>query len=69
MVLKNVLDLIESIDECRRDMYELTKNRALSDPEVVNISQQLDGKITKLQKIIYELRSLPIGAAAFRAYK
>ncbi|MFF2854780.1 aspartyl-phosphate phosphatase Spo0E family protein [Peribacillus sp. NPDC058002] len=59
MVLKNVLDLIKSIEECRQDMYKLTKNRSFSDPEVVNISQQLDVRITKLQKIIYELRSLP----------
>lgn len=69
MFLRNVLDLVESIDECRRDMYELTKNRAFSDPEVVNISQQLDRKITMLQKIMYELRSLPTGTAVFRAYK
>jgi hypothetical protein len=67
--LRNVLDLVESIDECRRDMYELAENRAFSDPEVVNISQQLDGKITMLQKIIHELRSLPTGTAVFRAYK
>jgi len=68
MVLKNVLDLLKSIDESRQGIYELTKNRDLTDPEVVCMSQQLDRKIIMLQKIIYELRSLKIGTTTCRAY-
>lgn len=53
MILKNALDLSNSIGECRRNIYELTKNKGISDPDVAKVSQKLDGKITMLQKYIY----------------
>lgn len=55
MVLKNALDLSKSIDDYRKDMYELAKNKGISDPDVIKISHQLDEKITMLQKIILKL--------------
>lgn len=53
MALKKVLDLSRGIDNCRMAMYELAKDKELSDPAVVKISQQLDRKIMKLQKLMY----------------
>jgi hypothetical protein len=58
MVLRNVLALRESIDEYRQRMYELAKKKGISDPHVVKISQQLDGKIIMLQKIMCDTQSL-----------
>ncbi|USY54945.1 aspartyl-phosphate phosphatase Spo0E family protein [Bacillus sp. 1780r2a1] len=55
MIIKRALDLMESIDECRQNMYELAKKRDLSDPEMIDISQQLDIKIAIFQNIIYEI--------------
>lgn len=69
MILKNALDLSNSIDECRRNIYELTKNKGISDPDVVKVSQKLDGKITMLQKYIYEICSMPKGTSPFQDYK
>jgi hypothetical protein len=44
--LKNILEeLLNGIDDYRLSMYELAKNKGLSDPEVIKISQQLDKKI------------------------
>lgn len=69
MILKKVLDLSKSIHEYRQDMYELVKNKGISDPDVVRISQQLDGEITILQKIINEIRSVPTGTSRYQACK
>lgn len=57
MILKSALDLSQSIKEHRQDMYKLAENKGMSDPEVIQISQQLDGQIIKLQKIMCELDS------------
>ncbi|MDA8226779.1 MAG: aspartyl-phosphate phosphatase Spo0E family protein [Desulfitobacterium hafniense] len=38
----NVLSLLERIEESRRFMHELSKDKNLTDPEVVTISQGLD---------------------------
>jgi hypothetical protein len=54
VILKNTLDLIESINKHRQDMYQLAKNKGLSDPDVIKYSQQLDEKIMMLQKNIYK---------------
>ncbi len=44
----------EEIDNLRVLMYEASKrNDDLSRPEVVRISQELDGKITTYQKLLY----------------
>ncbi|HWO98724.1 MAG TPA: aspartyl-phosphate phosphatase Spo0E family protein [Bacillus sp. (in: firmicutes)] len=53
MVLGTVSALRETIDEYRQIMYELAKKKGISDPHVIKISQQLDGKIIMLQKIMY----------------
>lgn len=58
MVLGTVSALRETIDEFRQSMYELAKKKGISDPRVIKISQQLDGKIIMLQKIIYHSQSL-----------
>ncbi|MBA9025566.1 aspartyl-phosphate phosphatase Spo0E family protein [Peribacillus huizhouensis] len=50
MVLNNILDLKKSIDEDRLVMYELAKNKALSDFDVIKISQRIDRKIIMVQK-------------------
>lgn len=44
----------EEIDILRVLMYEASKkNEDLTRPEVVRISQELDGKITTYQKLLY----------------
>ena len=58
MILRNVLDLRNSIDECRKRMYELAREKGTSDPDVVKISQQLDNKIMMLQKTMYGTQSV-----------
>ncbi|QIZ06665.1 aspartyl-phosphate phosphatase Spo0E family protein [Priestia megaterium] len=64
MVLGTVSALRETIDEFLQSMYELAKKKGISDPRVIKISQQLDGKIMMLQnimmlqKIIYHSQSL-----------
>lgn len=57
MILKCALDLIISIKRYRRDMYKLIENKGISDPDVIKISQKLDGQIIMLQKIIREMDS------------
>jgi len=56
MILKEELDLIKSINECRLEMYELASNKGFSEPEVIKISHQLDRKIIMLQKMMYAIR-------------
>lgn len=58
MILRNVLALRNSIAEYRKRMYELAREKDLSDPDVVKISQQLDNKIIMLQKAIYGTQSV-----------
>ncbi|MBT2667270.1 aspartyl-phosphate phosphatase Spo0E family protein [Bacillus sp. ISL-4] len=58
MILRNVLALRESIEEYRQNMSELAKKKGISDPNVIKISQQLDGKITILQKIVNDTQTL-----------
>lgn len=69
MILKNTLDLSKSIDAYRKDMYELAKNKGISDPDVIKISHQLEEKITMLQKIISEISSLPTRTSLYQTYK
>lgn len=57
MILKYALDLSESIDNYRIDMYKLVKDKGFSHPDVIKISHQLDRKIIMLQKMIYAIRS------------
>ncbi|MGM0878636.1 MAG: aspartyl-phosphate phosphatase Spo0E family protein [Bacillota bacterium] len=68
MILKSILDLSQCINKYRQDMYELARNKGLSDPDVIKVSQKLDEEIIKLQKIICEIRSLPIGINSYQAY-
>lgn len=55
MLLKNALELSKSINEDRRIMHETVQNKGMSDPEVRKISQQLDRKISMLQKMMNEM--------------
>lgn len=57
MILKDALDLCKSIKKQRQFMHKLAENKGMSDPEVIQISQQLDGQIIKLQKIMCQLDS------------
>ncbi|WP_410777614.1 Spo0E family sporulation regulatory protein-aspartic acid phosphatase [Ectobacillus funiculus] len=52
MILKDVVQLSNSIEECKNKMDELVKSKDCSNIEVIKISQQLDIKIAMLQKII-----------------
>ncbi|WP_342046266.1 aspartyl-phosphate phosphatase Spo0E family protein [Bacillus sp. OTU530] len=57
MILRNALELSKGIENDRLDMYELAKNKGFSNPEVLNMSQQLDKKITLLQEMMLAIRS------------
>ena len=52
MILSKLLALGKSIDEHRHDMYELAKEKGLSDPQTIKISQQLDREIIMWQKLV-----------------
>lgn len=53
--MKEMLSKIDDeINNLRSLMYEaMNKNNDLTKPEVVRISQELDGKITLYQKLLY----------------
>ncbi|MEP9405918.1 aspartyl-phosphate phosphatase Spo0E family protein [Peribacillus frigoritolerans] len=55
MILKTVLELSKMIDGHRQDMYVLTKNKGISHPEVIKISQHLNEDILRMQSIIDEI--------------
>jgi len=57
MILREALDLSKSIANDRMDMYELTKDKSFSDPDVIKISQQLEFKIQNIKKIVKDIRS------------
>jgi len=57
MILRKALDLSNSIDHHRLDLYELTKKKGSSNPDVIKMSQQLDKKIVMLQRIAYAISS------------
>ncbi|WP_440602764.1 aspartyl-phosphate phosphatase Spo0E family protein [Bacillus sp. GB_SG_008] len=50
--LRKLLALNKSIDEHRHDMYEFAKEKSLSDPQIIKISQQLDREIIIWQKSV-----------------
>jgi predicted glycosyltransferase involved in capsule biosynthesis len=58
MILKSTLEIRNSIEQDRQKMYKLAKNLGISDPNVCQISQQLDKKILKMQQLIKLIRSL-----------
>lgn len=58
MILRKVLPLKKSIEECRQDMIELAGKKGLSDPQVIKISEQLDGEIIMWQNFIYDIHLL-----------
>jgi hypothetical protein len=68
MILKHILDLNQCISKHRHDLYVLARNKGISDPDVIKISQKLDEDIIKLQKIICKNLSLPIGENFYQAY-
>lgn len=45
MILKESLGLIKDIDDYRKSLYGLNKEKGISDPDVIKISQLLDEKI------------------------
>ncbi|MFP3124769.1 Spo0E family sporulation regulatory protein-aspartic acid phosphatase [Ectobacillus funiculus] len=51
MILRNALALRESINEYRESMHEVAKKKGISDPSVIQISKQLDGKIICCKKL------------------
>ena len=57
MILREALDLSKSIANDRMDMYELTKDKSFSDPDVIKISQQLEFKIQNIKNIVKDIRS------------
>ncbi|WP_078410141.1 aspartyl-phosphate phosphatase Spo0E family protein [Priestia abyssalis] len=69
MILKNAQDLMRGITQDRKDMYELTKIKGLSDPEVIRISERLDRKIIMLQKMINSIRSSQTEMDRYYDYK
>ncbi|MGZ9818076.1 aspartyl-phosphate phosphatase Spo0E family protein [Peribacillus simplex] len=58
MILRKVLALRKNIGEYRQEMFKLAGKKGLSDPQVIKISQQLDGEIVMWQKIIQEIHPL-----------
>ena len=56
MILKKIIELSKSIQEQKRNVYRLAKNRNLVDPDVIHASQILDTKIVALQKILKNMR-------------
>ncbi|WP_413789619.1 aspartyl-phosphate phosphatase Spo0E family protein [Metabacillus rhizosphaerae] len=56
MILKNILELKKSINKHRKDLYRISKDKRLSDPEVLNLSRQLDGEIETMQKLMKQIR-------------
>jgi hypothetical protein len=57
MILREVLDLSQSIANYRLDKHELVKNKGFSDPDVLKINQQLEFKIQNIKNIAKDLRS------------
>ena len=58
MILRKVLDLRKNIGEYRQELVKLAGKKDLTDPQVIKISQQLDGEIVMWQKIIQEIHPL-----------
>ncbi|MGG0418616.1 aspartyl-phosphate phosphatase Spo0E family protein [Priestia aryabhattai] len=58
MILKSVIDLNKNIENYRRDMYELVKNKDILDPDVIRISHRLDEEVLIFQKILDKINSL-----------
>ncbi|MGE7763091.1 Spo0E family sporulation regulatory protein-aspartic acid phosphatase [Peribacillus sp. NPDC097895] len=46
---------MSSQEEYRQEMFKLAGKKGLSDPQIIKISQQLDGEIVMWQKIIQEI--------------
>ncbi|MFD4818026.1 Spo0E family sporulation regulatory protein-aspartic acid phosphatase [Peribacillus butanolivorans] len=57
MILKSALEIRNSIEQDRQKMYKLAKALGISDPNVCQISQQLDKKILKMQQLIKLIRA------------
>lgn len=57
MILRKALNLSKSIANYRMDMYELTKYKSFSDPDVIKISQQLEIKIQNIKNMSRDIRS------------
>jgi hypothetical protein len=56
MILKSALDLRKSINRDRQRLYRLEKNMGISNPNVIQLSQELDKKILNMQKLMEEIR-------------
>ncbi|WP_227937802.1 aspartyl-phosphate phosphatase Spo0E family protein [Alkalihalobacillus deserti] len=66
MILKNALDLKKSIKDYRQGMYELARNKDISDPDVIKISKQLDREMIMLQKMIDTIHPLQTGTSRYQ---
>lgn len=47
----NTLKLLKQIKQKRRELNTITKDKTLTDPEVINVSQELDTLLNKLRDI------------------
>ncbi|MDQ1002760.1 hypothetical protein QFZ28_003160 [Neobacillus niacini] len=56
MILKSALDLRKSINRDRQRLYRLEKNMGISNPNVIQLSQELDKKIFNMQQLMEEIR-------------
>jgi 5,10-methylenetetrahydrofolate reductase len=50
MILKNAMDLTNSIKKYRQDMDQLVKMKGISHPDVKKFGQQLEKRIMLLKK-------------------
>ncbi|MDR4945198.1 aspartyl-phosphate phosphatase Spo0E family protein [Neobacillus cucumis] len=48
--LKNLIELSQRIDKYRLILYELTRDKDFSHPDVIKFSQKLDKEITHFHK-------------------
>lgn len=58
IILRKALVLRKDIDKYRQELMKLAGKEGLSDPQVISISQQLDGEIIMWQKMIHEIHPL-----------
>jgi cupin superfamily acireductone dioxygenase involved in methionine salvage len=58
MLLKTVLDLSKKIDEHRQDINTLSKNKGISHPDVIKMTQKLSEETRMMQNIIDSIRTL-----------
>lgn len=56
LIFKNILDLRKTINELRKNLYELEGNKRISHLEVLEVKRKLEREVVMLQKIMNEIR-------------